>query len=91
MLDECLLVPVQMAVLVLAVELGPRHGCELLVALLGREAVTERQVGVRVPIRVDQCLVDGVRTELVGVRRRQRVDVQDQDRASAITRLLWNA
>ena len=53
---------------------------ELLAVLLAREPVTEGDVGSGVAIGVHQGFVQGVVPELVGVRRRQRVDVQDEDR-----------
>ena len=56
------------------------HPGELLAVLLAREPVTEGDVGPGVAIGVHQGFVQGVVPELVGVRRRQRVDVQDEDR-----------
>src|SRR5437870_10707964 len=52
---------------------------------LRAEAVPERDVRQRVAVSVDERLVDRVRAELVRQRRRQRVDVEDQNRSEEHT------
>jgi hypothetical protein len=71
-LDQRLLVPVDVPVCDLTVQLG---------AALGGEAVAKRQIRHGVAVGVDQRLVERVGTELVRVRGRQWVHVHDQDRA----------
>src|SRR5438105_6929368 len=85
---ERLLMPVEVSVFDLSVQLRPRDFRELLAAALRREAVPERDVRHCVRIRVDERLVDRIGTELVGVRRCQRVHVRYQDCAPRIARLL---
>ena len=71
------------------VEVGPLDCCELFAAgVLGREKVLKHDLGLGIAIRVDERFVNRVGPEFGGVRRRQRIDVQDQDCPVWMIRLL---
>src|SRR5438128_10905887 len=92
MLDEVVLLPLLMNVTIFEPcafgNLGTRDVCELVPVRLGCEAIAKRNVRMRVAVRVYQRLVDRVRPEFVGVRRRQRIDVQAQTGPVWLTEML---
>src|SRR5438445_11618094 len=63
-------------------------GCPLGAPLNIGEPDPERPVGDRIAVRVDVDRVDGLAVEERSQGRRQRVDVQHQDRLAGISRLL---
>jgi len=64
------------------------HRGELLAMALGRERDAVPDIRAGVPVGVDQHVIGGAMLELIGQRRRQRIDVQDENRLGRITGLL---
>ena len=68
----------------------PFHRGELLTLALGRERDAVADVGAGITVGVDQHVIGGAVLELIGQGRRQRIDVEDQNRLTGVTGLLEN-
>ncbi len=70
-------------------QVSPHHRCELFaVVVFGREPALEHDLGFGIAVSIDERFVHGVGAEFSRVRRRQRVDIEDENSAVWMIRLL---